>query len=69
MGDTAADMWNKAANAWYERDRTAADVLEEQDEDMDSLYSALDAELASGTIRLPVTMDMTHGGAVLRAVR
>ncbi len=59
MGDTAADMWNKAANAWYERDRTAADALEEQDDDMDSLYSALVAELAAGTMRLPVTMDMT----------
>ena len=59
MGDTAADMWNKAANAWYERDRTAADALEEQDDDMDSLHSALVAELASGTMRLPVTMDMT----------
>ena len=59
MGDTAADMWNKAANAWYERDRTAAATLEEQDDDMDSLYSALVAELASGTMRLPVIMDMT----------
>ena len=59
MGDTAADMWNKAANAWYERDLTGAEALEEQDEDMDSLYSALVAELASGTMRLPVTMDMT----------
>ena len=52
-------MWNKAANAWYERDRTAAAALELQDDDMDSLYSALVAELASGTMRLPVTMDMT----------
>jgi phosphate transport system protein len=58
MGDTAADMWNKAATAWYERDRTAADALEQQDDDMDSLHSALIAELASGTMRLPVTMDM-----------
>jgi phosphate transport system protein len=59
MGDTASEMWDKAANAWYKRDRTAAALLEEQDEDMDSLYSALVAELASGTMRLPVTMDMT----------
>ena len=59
MGDTAADMWNQAANAWYARDRTAADALEQQDDDMDSLYSALVAELASGAMRLPVTMDMT----------
>jgi len=59
MGDTAADMWEKAANAWYERDRTAAGTLEEEDDDMDSLYSALVAELASGAMRLPVIMDMT----------
>jgi phosphate uptake regulator len=37
MGDTAADMWNKAADAWYKRDRTAAGELEQQDDDMDSL--------------------------------
>ena len=59
MGDTAADMWNQAANAWYARDRTAADALEERDDDMDSLHSALVAELASGSMRLPVAMDMT----------
>ena len=59
MGDTAADMWHKAANAWYEHDGSAASALEEQDEDMDSLHSALTAELASGTMRLPVAMDMT----------
>jgi phosphate transport system protein len=62
MGDTAADMWNRAADAWYKRDRSAAAALEEQDEDMDSLYSALVAELASGSMRLPVTMDMTLVG-------
>jgi phosphate transport system protein len=59
MGDTAADMWNQAANAWYRRDRTAAEVLEERDDDMDSLHAALTAELASGTMRVPVVMDMT----------
>jgi phosphate transport system protein len=59
MGDTAGDMWDKAATAWYKRDRTAAGTLEEQDDDMDSLYSALVAELASGAMRLPVTMDIT----------
>ena len=59
MGDTAADMWSQAANAWYARDRPAADALEERDDDMDSLHSALVAELASGSMRLPVAMDMT----------
>ncbi|HTW10190.1 MAG TPA: phosphate uptake regulator PhoU [Acidimicrobiales bacterium] len=59
MGETAADMWDKAASAWYQRDRNAAHALEERDDDMDSLYSALLAELASGAVRLPVAMDMT----------
>jgi phosphate transport system protein len=59
MGDTAADMWNQASQAWYKRDRTAADALEERDDVMDNLHAALLAELASGTMRLPVAMDMT----------
>jgi phosphate transport system protein len=59
MGETAGDMWNQAANAWYHRDREAADALEERDDDMDSLHSALMAELASGKMSLPVAMDMT----------
>jgi phosphate transport system protein len=59
MGDTAAGMWNQTATAWYERDRKAAELLEQRDEEMDSLHSVLIAELASGTSRLPVAMDMT----------
>jgi phosphate transport system protein len=59
MGETAADMWNRAANAWYERDPTAAEALDDRDDDLDSLHAALTAELASGTMTLPVTMDMT----------
>jgi phosphate transport system protein len=59
MGETAADMWNQAANAWYQRDRTAAETLDDRDDDLDSLHAALTAELASGQMSLPVTMDMT----------
>ena len=59
MGDTAADMWNQASIAWSGRDGTAAEDLDERDDDMDSLHSALTAELASGRMSLPVAMDMT----------
>jgi phosphate transport system protein len=52
-------MWSTCASAWYQRDREAADALEEQDDDMDSLHGALMAELASGRMSLPVAMDMT----------
>ena len=58
MSDTGADMWNRAAQAWYERDRTAADALEARDDDQDSLHTAMVAELASGSTTLPVAMDM-----------
>ena len=62
MGETATDMWNQAANAWHQRDREAAEVLEERDDDMDSLHGALLAELAAGKMSLPVVMDMTLVG-------
>ena len=58
MGELASDMWRKAADSWYKRDRTAADSLAAQDEDMDELHSSLTAELASGQLRVPVAMEM-----------
>lgn len=59
MGETAGDIWNQAANAWYQRDISAADRLHQRDDDLDSLRSALLFELAAGELLLPVTMDMT----------
>jgi phosphate transport system protein len=59
MGTVAADLWRQAADCWYRRDRTAALALAERDDEMDQLYSSLIAELASGGMTLPVTMDMT----------
>jgi phosphate transport system protein len=59
MGDLAATMWRTAADAWYQRDRSAAQGLVERDEEMDDLHSSLIAELASGQMSVPVTMEMT----------
>jgi phosphate transport system protein len=59
MGTVAADMWREAADCWYKRDRAAAAAIEERDDEMDQLYSSLIAELASGSMPLPVTMEMT----------
>lgn len=59
MGDTAGEMWDKAAHAWYERDANAVYDLAASDEGMDGLHAALMAELASGKMSLPVAMDMT----------
>ena len=59
MGSLASDMWRQAADCWYQRNRSAAQALAERDDEMDQLYSSLIAELASGRMALPVTMEMT----------
>lgn len=59
MGTLVSDMWRQAADSWYKRDRSAAMVLSERDEEMDELYASLTAELASGRMTVPVTMEMT----------
>lgn len=58
MGNLVSDMWRQAADSWYQRDRSAAAALEERDEEMDELHTSLVAELASGQMALPVTMEM-----------
>ena len=55
----ASTMWRQAVDSWYQRDRTAASELLERDEEMDELHASLIAELASGQMAVPVTMEMT----------
>ncbi|HWG03037.1 MAG TPA: phosphate uptake regulator PhoU [Trebonia sp.] len=62
MGDLVSGMWRQAADAWYKRDRSVALALAETDEDLDGLYASLIAELASGRLPLPVTMEITLAG-------
>jgi phosphate transport system protein len=59
MGNTASDMWRQAVDSWYQRDRNAATALAARDDEMDELHASLIAELASGRMALPVTMEMT----------
>jgi phosphate transport system protein len=59
MGNLVAEMWRRTADAWYQRDRSVAQALAERDDDMDDLHASLVAELASGNMALPVTMEMT----------
>ena len=59
MGNLASEMWREAVDCWCERDRAAAVALGERDEEMDELYASLMAELASGEMTLPVTMQLT----------
>ena len=59
MGNLASSMWRQAVDSWYQRDRSTAATLKERDDEMDELYASVVAELASGTMSLPVTMEMT----------
>jgi phosphate transport system protein len=59
MGHLASGMWHQAAGAWYARDRSAAAALGERGREMDDLHASLTAELASGRMTIPVTMEMT----------
>jgi|SRR6266487_1061478 len=59
MGNLASGMWRQAVDSWYQRDRSVAATLAERDNEMDELYASLTAELASGWMTLPVTMEMT----------
>jgi phosphate transport system protein len=59
MGKIASEMWREAVDCWCERDRSAAVALGERDDEMDELYASLMAELASGQMTLPVTMQLT----------
>ena len=59
MGNCASGMWRQVVDSWYQRDRSAAAALDARDDEMDELYASLIAELASGQMALPVTMEMT----------
>jgi phosphate transport system protein len=60
MGNLVSSMWRQAADCWYQRDRSTVSSLAERDEEMDELHASLIAELASGQMALPVTMEMTQ---------
>ena len=59
MGIVAADMWREAVDCWSKRDRAGAATIDDRDDEMDELHASLIAELASGRMALPVTMEMT----------
>ena len=59
MGSVSSSMWRQAVDSWSQRDRSAAVALAERDDEMDELYASLMAELGSGRMTLPVTMEMT----------
>jgi phosphate transport system protein len=59
MGSLVSRMWRMAADSWYKRDPSAVIALAQLGDEMDDLHASLIAELASGAMTLPVTMEMT----------
>ena len=59
MGDLAWGMWRQVGDSWRHRDRSVALALSERHGKMNELHASLIAELASGRMTLPVTMEMT----------
>ena len=59
MGNLASDMWRCTADAWYQRDHSAAAVLAGRASEMGELHASLIAELSSGQTALAVTIEMT----------
>ena len=57
MGEVACEMWRATADAWSDRTPQVADHVEELDDEMDELHVALTAEIASGSMALPVAIE------------
>jgi phosphate transport system protein len=58
MGELARDMWRQTADSWYQRNRSAAAALSKANDEMHELHTSLIAELASGRMPSPVTIEM-----------
>ncbi len=58
MGELARDMWRRTADSWYQRDGSARSALARVNDEMHELHTSLVAELASGRMPCPVTVEM-----------
>lgn len=59
MSELACDMWGQARDCWCQQDRAAVEALASLDDQLDELHASLVAELASGRMTMPATMEMT----------
>jgi phosphate transport system protein len=56
--DLASAMWQQAADAWYNRDRSAAAALSQRGTEMNQLHARLTAEIAAARMPVPTAMEM-----------
>jgi phosphate transport system protein len=59
MGTVAATIWRAAADAYADRDATAAEALEAADDELDDLHTALTSELLGGGVAANLAADAT----------
>lgn len=59
MGRVGVEMWRAAANAYEDRDGSAANRLRQRDDEIDDMHVSLIAEIASGTVPIPVAIEMS----------
>jgi phosphate transport system protein len=57
MGELCCEMWRLTADAYADRSAENLDVVEDLDDDLDDLHVTLTAEIASGSMSLPVTIE------------
>jgi len=62
MGEVASGMWRMAADAYGDRLVDLADRLDEMDDEMDELHGTFTAELAGGSMSIPVVMELVLVG-------
>jgi len=62
MGQVDVDMWRRAADAYADRDGSAAERLNKLDDRVDDLHTQLMTELAAGTHPVTIAMEMTLVG-------
>jgi phosphate transport system protein len=58
MGQIGLQLWRESADAYADRDGEAADRLNAMDDELDELHIILTAELVSGSLTLPVALEM-----------
>jgi len=59
MGEVACEMWRRTADAYGERVRDAVEHLEALDDELDELHVLLTAEIAGGSMPVPVAIEAT----------
>ncbi len=57
MGEVACEMWRATADAYVDRPPDVGEQVEELDDEVDELHVALTAEIASGSMPLPVAIE------------